>query len=69
MTKIVSINGMTCGHCSARVIEALETIDGVSKVKVNLDEKNAVLELASEVSDELIISKIDEVGFEVTTIE
>ena len=27
-TKIVDIEGMTCGHCKARVEQALDTIDG-----------------------------------------
>jgi Cu+-exporting ATPase len=68
MTKKVLITGMTCGHCSARVKEILETIEGVSKVEVNLEDKNAVLELTSEVSDGVIVNKINEVGYEVIEI-
>lgn len=68
MIKKVRIIGMSCGHCSARVKEILETIEGVSKVKVNLEEKNAILELTSEVSDNVIINKINEVGYEVIDI-
>ena len=28
--KIIKIEGMACGHCSARVEKALNAIDGVS---------------------------------------
>lgn len=34
MEKILKVDEMTCGHCSARVEKALNTIDGVDSVKV-----------------------------------
>ena len=36
--KTMKIEGMSCGHCSARVEQALNAIDGVS-AKVNLEVK------------------------------
>ena len=29
-TKVVDIEGMTCGHCKARVEQTLDTIDGAA---------------------------------------
>jgi len=68
MSKIVKIIGMTCGHCSSRVKSALESLDGISAVSVNLDEKEARLEYTTEVGNEIIIQTVTEVGYEVIEI-
>ena len=36
MTKTIKINGMMCSHCTGRVGEVLNAIDGVS-AEVSLD--------------------------------
>ena len=41
MKKTISIEGMSCNHCVAHVKEALEGLEGVTSVKVNLDKKCA----------------------------
>lgn len=52
MTKKLLIEGMTCGHCVMHVEEALKGIFGVKSVKVDLEGKKAVVELAHLVDDE-----------------
>ena len=42
--KIMKIEGMACGHCSARVEKALNAIDGVSAT-VDLEAKTASITL------------------------
>ena len=37
MKKRIRIEGMACGHCSARVEKALAALDGVSEVTVSLE--------------------------------
>lgn len=69
MTKKLLIEGMTCGHCAMHVEEALKEICGVKSVKVDLNEKNAVVELAHPVEDEKFKAAIDEAGYEVVGIE
>jgi len=44
MGKTISIEGMTCGHCTARVTKALQAVKGVKSVAVSLENKNAELE-------------------------
>ncbi len=39
----LSIEGMMCKHCQARVEKALTAVPGVSKVEVNLKKKNAIV--------------------------
>lgn len=69
MKKTISIEGMSCNHCVAHVKEALEGLEGVTSVKVNLDKKCASIESNLEVKDEAIKSVIEEAGYDVTKIE
>jgi copper chaperone len=43
MTEL-TIQGMTCGHCKKAVEEALASVDGVTKVEVDLDAGRATVE-------------------------
>ena len=67
MKKVIEINGMTCGHCQARVEKALNGIDGV-EAKVDLKKKQATVQMTKEVSDETFKSVIEEAGYEVVSI-
>lgn len=67
--KTISIEGMSCNHCVAHVKEALEGLEGVTTVKVDLDKKCASIESKSEVKDEAIKSVIEDAGYDVTKIE
>jgi hypothetical protein len=42
--QIVKIEGMTCNHCVMNATKAIEAVDGVTKVKVLLDAKKAIIE-------------------------
>lgn len=64
---IVRIEGMSCGHCSGHVKEALEALEGVVKVEVNLQEGTAHIE--GTVSEEAVRDAIDEAGYDVVGIE
>ncbi len=44
MKSTLKIEGMMCMHCVANVKKALEAVDGVAAVAVNLEEKTAVVE-------------------------
>lgn len=69
MKKKILIEGMSCGHCVLHTEEALKGICGVKSVKVDLEGKNAVVELAHSVDDEKFKAAIDEAGYEVVGIE
>ncbi len=40
----LSIEGMSCGHCVARVKNTLSDVKGVLNAEVNLEKKNAIVE-------------------------
>lgn len=64
-TKKVNIEGMQCNHCKMSVEKALMSIDGVTKVEVSLENKNAVIESIVKIDDENIKKVIGEAGFNV----
>ena len=47
----VMIEGMKCEHCAAHMKDALESIDGVKSVKVDLKEKKAVVSSKDGISE------------------
>ena len=59
----VSIKGMSCKHCVASVKKALEEIQGISNIEVNLD--NAEASYDGEVEAKVIKEGIAKIGFEV----
>ncbi|MDF2941987.1 MAG: Heavy metal transport/detoxification protein [Herbinix sp.] len=67
MKKIIEINGMTCGHCQARVEKALNAIDGVD-AKVELKKNRAVVNLTKDVKDQILKDTVIEAGYEVVSI-
>jgi len=67
MKKIMEINGMSCGHCQARVEKALNAIDGV-EAKVELNKNRAIVTLKKEVEDQILKEAVTEAGYEVVTI-
>ncbi len=68
MTKTISIEGMACGHCTARVEKALSGLSGVTAVTVSLEEKNAVVTVDESVTDDLLKETVTEAGYEVKGI-
>ncbi|BCK00425.1 hypothetical protein bsdcttw_34650 [Anaerocolumna chitinilytica] len=67
MKKVMKIEGMSCGHCQARVEKALSEINGVT-AKVNLGKKEAVIEYSSDIKDDVFVNAVTEAGYEVVSI-
>lgn len=67
MQKKIQIEGMSCGHCSARVEKALNDVEGVS-AKVDLEAKTAYVEVMGDVSDEVLRKTVEDAGYEVVGI-
>ena len=68
MKKVMTIEGMTCGHCKARVEKALSNLADVSAVEVDLKAKTATIELADTLSDAALIEAVDDAGYDVLSI-
>ncbi len=67
MKKTMTIEGMMCPHCSGRVQQALNDLDGVSAV-VSHETGKAELTLAHPVSDEALTQAVTDAGYKVVDI-
>ncbi len=67
MKKVIQIEGMSCAHCQARVEKVLNDIEGVEG-KVDLKKNQAVVNIATEITDDTLKNAITEAGYEVISI-
>ena len=68
MTKVISIEGMMCNHCTGTVQKALEAVEGVTAVTMSLEQKNATVDMAGDVADEVLTKAVTDAGYEVKGI-
>ena len=64
----IKVPGMMCMHCVKSVSDALDSMEGVFDVQVDLAEKLVTLR-AEEGLQEKILSTIDDLGFDAEVIE
>ena len=69
MEKVIHIEGMHCGHCTANVEKGLGAVPGVESVKADLEKKLARVEAEDFVTDELLIATVNGLGFKATSVE
>jgi len=68
MKRVLSVQGMNCGHCSNAVEKALRAVAGVSQATVDLAAKTASVEFEGAVSDEMLKKAVTDAGYQVTDI-
>lgn len=69
MKKTIRIEGMHCGNCTGRVEKALTALPGVESVEVSLEGKSATVVVDIFVTDDILKSTVEGLGFTVTAIE
>lgn len=70
-TTTVDVEGMTCSNCVAHVTEAIEGVDGVLNVSIELraGEASPVTVVSNEALDDAALrAAVDEAGYTVTAI-
>ncbi|NLX62395.1 MAG: heavy-metal-associated domain-containing protein [Tissierellia bacterium] len=68
MKKIMLVEGMSCGHCSMAVTNALKEVEGVTSVSVDLDSKKVEVE-GENLVDEKLKEAVEEAGYDVVEIK
>lgn len=69
MKKQFVINGMSCNHCVAKVEQAINQLDGIAKVKINLKKNNGTVKFdETQVSADQIAVAVTEAGYETEVI-
>ena len=69
MVKTMTIEGMMCGHCEARVKKALEALPAVDEAVVSHETGTAIVTLNAEVSDADLKKAVEDQDYKVTGIE
>lgn len=69
MEKTMKINGMMCGHCEASVKKALEGLPEVKEAAVSHEAGTAVLTLDAPVADEVLKKAVEDLDYEVVSVE
>ncbi|MEG0254985.1 MAG: copper chaperone CopZ [Vagococcus sp.] len=65
----IKIDGMSCGHCVARIEKAVSEIDGVEKFKIKLKDAEAKIKFdETKVPLEKVMEVITELGYEASSI-
>ena len=68
MEKNMKIEGMTCGHCEARVKKALEALPEVAEAKVSHEKGTAVVTLKAEVADDALKQAVEAEDYKVLSV-
>ncbi len=69
MKKLITVEGMCCEHCAARVEKALSAVEGVVSADVKLKKKLAVVRSREEIADDVLTKVITDAGYTVVGIE
>ena len=64
MVRKIAIEGMSCGHCVARVEKSLKGVTGVTAVTVSLAEKSASV-TGEGLAEEALRAAVEDAGYEV----
>lgn len=64
MTVLYTIKGMNCPHCRNSVAKSIESVNGVTKVDVNLSEGTAAVEGTHNPAD--VLDAVRQAGFDAT---
>ncbi len=62
----LKVKGMTCGHCTKAVQEALEGVTGSEKVSVDLS--SGIVKVEGQVNVEQLIAAVEEEGYSASAL-
>lgn len=68
MKRIITIEGMTCGHCTGRVKKNLSALPGVTAVEVELAGGKATVESDDTVAEATLRETVEDSGYDVLAI-
>lgn len=66
--RTIDVDGMTCEHCVANVVRALEKVDGVAVAAASLEKQSAQAGLSKEIPDEILRDAINKAGYKAGVI-
>ncbi|GAA0508975.1 Copper chaperone CopZ [Halorubrum aquaticum] len=61
MTTIITVEGMTCGHCEQTVTEALQDVSGVTDVTVDRENEQATVDGDADATS--LVEAVEDAGY------
>ena len=68
LQKTLDVDGMTCDKCVAKVVRALEKVDGVEVAAASLEKQAAFAGLTKNISDETLIDALRQAGYKSSVV-
>ncbi len=65
ITTVVTVDGMHCGHCKAKVEQAIKAIEGVKKVSADLETGKVTILSKCDLDSDVIKTVVADAGFTV----
>lgn len=65
METILKVEGMTCGHCKAAVMKAVEGVSGTNNIIVSLENKEVTFNTSNEETIEKVKEAIEDQGYDI----
>jgi copper chaperone len=62
--RTIKVKGMSCGHCAAAVTKALNEVEGIKDVKVDLSKGEVSFEELTPVATNVLEERIQKAGYE-----
>ena len=65
MSRTITVDGMSCGHCEQAVEEALEELEGVARATADREAGEATIEGSAE--PDRLVAAVEEAGYDAST--
>ncbi|MEE6450192.1 cation transporter [Gottfriedia acidiceleris] len=65
METILKVEGMTCGHCKAAVMKAVEGVSGTNNIIVSLENKEVIFNTSNAETVEKVKEAIEDQGYDI----
>ncbi|MQS15590.1 heavy-metal-associated domain-containing protein [Streptomyces kaniharaensis] len=63
ITTVLTVAGMSCGHCEKTVSAGLSVLPGVTEVTADASTGHVTVASAQPLDDDVVRSAVDEAGF------
>ncbi|PGL71786.1 cation transporter [Bacillus sp. AFS055030] len=65
METVLKVEGMTCGHCKAAVMKAVEGVPGTNNIIVSLENKEVTFNTSNAETIEKVKEAIEDQGYDI----
>lgn len=67
MKKELTIEGMKCEGCASTVVEKFQSVEGVERVVVDLETKQAIVESSNEIDETVFDQALSDTNYAITS--